>query len=73
VKINGQPLDPVKKYRVAIPDFMLKGGDDYSMFAGQTVIVGPESGDLLVTALEKYIAAKSPVSPAIDGRITILR
>ena len=72
VHVNGQPLDLAKKYRVAIADFMLTGGDEYSMFANQTVLVGPQSGGLLVTALEKYIAAKGTVSPAIDGRITVL-
>ena len=73
VKVNGQPLDLAKKYTVAIADFMLTGGDEYSMFANQTVLVGPQSGGLLVTALEKFLAAKGTVSPETDGRITVIR
>ncbi len=73
VRVNGQPLDPAKTYTMAIPDYVLKGGDNYSMFAGQKVLVGPEAGDLLITALEQYIAEKKTVSPEIDGRIKIVR
>ena len=40
---------------------------------GQKVLVDAQSGDLLVTALEKYIAAKHDVAPSIEGRITIVR
>jgi 5'-nucleotidase / UDP-sugar diphosphatase len=71
VKINGQPLDPARTYTLALPDFMLKGGDNYTMFAGQKILVGPENGNLLVTALEKYIASKAEITQQIDGRITV--
>jgi hypothetical protein len=43
------------------------------MFIGQKVLVDSQSGDLLVTALEKYIAARHDVAPAVEGRITIAR
>ena len=71
--MGGQPLDPGKTYTVAITDYMLMGGDDYSMFASQPVLIGPQSGDLIVTALEKYIAEQREVAPVVDGRITITR
>jgi 2',3'-cyclic-nucleotide 2'-phosphodiesterase (5'-nucleotidase family) len=71
VRINGAPLDPNKTYTVAIPDFVLKGGDGYTMFAGQRVLVGPEAGNLIVEALEKYVAATREIAPKIDGRITL--
>lgn len=71
VTVNGQPLDPARSYTLAIPDFVLKGGDDYTMFAGQKVLVGPETGDLLVTALEHFVASKGDVTQQIDGRITL--
>src|SRR5205085_2507982 len=73
VVVNGQPLDLDKTYTLALPDYVLKGGDGYTMFRGARVIVGPESGNLIVAALEKYIAAKRQVSPATEGRITIER
>jgi hypothetical protein len=43
------------------------------MFPGQKVLVDPQSGDLTVLALEKYIAKKGTVSPSIEGRIVIAR
>ena len=73
VRVNGAPLDPDKTYTVAIPDFVLRGGDDYTMFAGQRVLISPEAGNLIVTALEKYVAGRRRDRPAVDGRITIGR
>ena len=69
--VNGQPLDPNKVYTVAIPDFVLKQGDGYTMFTGQPVRVGPEAGNLISAALEEYVTAKSEIAPAIEARITI--
>jgi 2',3'-cyclic-nucleotide 2'-phosphodiesterase (5'-nucleotidase family) len=71
VKVNGQPLDPNTIYTVAIPDFVLKQGDGYTMFAGQKVRVGPETGNMISNALEQYVAAKREVAPAVEGRIVI--
>jgi 5'-nucleotidase len=73
VTVQGQPLDPNRTYTVAIPDFMLLGGDGYRMFGGQKVLVGPESGTLMAVALERYITAQPSLAPAIDGRIAISR
>ena len=71
VMVNGRPLDPNKSYTVAVPDFLLKQGDGYTMFVGQPVRAGPEAGNLISTALEQYVAAKHEVAPAVEGRITI--
>jgi 2',3'-cyclic-nucleotide 2'-phosphodiesterase (5'-nucleotidase family) len=71
IRVNGQPLDLSRTYTVALPDFVMSGGDGYAMFAGQRVLVDARSGDLVVTALEKYIAARGTISPAIEGRVTI--
>lgn len=73
VRVNGQPLDETRSYTVAIPDFLLAGGDGYTMFGGGKVLIGPEAGNLMVSSLEKYVAAKGDVAPELDGRITIVR
>jgi 2',3'-cyclic-nucleotide 2'-phosphodiesterase (5'-nucleotidase family) len=73
VRVGGQPLDPNKVYTVALTDYMLMGGDDYAMFVNQPVVIGPEAGGLIVTALEKYMADRVEVAPAADGRIAITR
>jgi 2',3'-cyclic-nucleotide 2'-phosphodiesterase (5'-nucleotidase family) len=71
VRVNGTPLDPEKRYRVAIPDYIFKGGDGYTMFPGGDVLVAPEAGDLIVSALEKFIATRHEIAPAVEGRITV--
>lgn len=73
VVVNGQRLDLDRAYSLATPDFVLKGGDEYSMFAGQRVLVGPEAGDLVEQALEQYVAATGVIDQQVDGRITIVR
>jgi 5'-nucleotidase / UDP-sugar diphosphatase len=73
VRVADQPLDPNRTYTVALPDFLLKGGDGYSMWSGQRVLVDAETGDLMVSVLEKYVADKVNVTQTIDGRITVLR
>jgi 5'-nucleotidase len=71
VQVNGQPLNTDRTYTIAIPDFLLKGGDNYTMFSGRRVLVAPEGGPMLVNAIEKAVVAQSPIAPRNDGRITI--
>jgi 5'-nucleotidase len=71
VRVNGQLLDLKRTYTVAISDYALKEGDDYTMFKNQPLRVGPEAGNLISSAFEKYVAAKGDVAPAVEGRITI--
>jgi 5'-nucleotidase len=72
VRINGEPIEAARHYTVAVPDYILKGGDSYSMLARQRVLVGPEAGNLLVNVVEKYVAAQRTVAPAVEGRIKVL-
>ncbi|MGE0703671.1 MAG: bifunctional UDP-sugar hydrolase/5'-nucleotidase [Vicinamibacterales bacterium] len=72
VAVDGEPLDPQRLYRLALPNFVLLGGDGYSMFEGQRVIVGPETGPTIPTALERHIAGRE-LSPATENRIVITR
>jgi 2',3'-cyclic-nucleotide 2'-phosphodiesterase (5'-nucleotidase family) len=71
VTVNGQPLDPNKTYTVAVPDFILKQGDGYTMFTGQPLRVAPEAGNMISTALEHYVTAKQQLEPTVETRITI--
>ena len=73
VRVGGQPLDADKVYTLALPDYVLKGGDDYAMFAGQKVLISPEAGDLMLGVLEQYVGAHPNLAPALDGRIKLMR
>ncbi|MBP7867940.1 MAG: bifunctional metallophosphatase/5'-nucleotidase [Acidobacteria bacterium] len=68
IAVGGQALDESRTYRVTINDFLLKGGDGYEIFSRcKTPVIGPPVRDTLV----EYIRAHSPVSPAMEGRITV--
>ncbi len=64
------PLDLNAMYKVVTNDFMRRGGDNYLMF--RDFAVNPyDFGPLLDEALADYFRAFSPVTPVIEGRITI--
>jgi 5'-nucleotidase len=73
VTVQGRPLDLNKRYTVAMPDYVLLGGDGYDMFAAEEILVRPESGTRMAQALEQYIAARGEVGPSIEGRIRMSR
>jgi len=33
--------------------------------------VAPEAGTLIATAVEKYVASRHEIAPAVEGRITV--
>ncbi len=69
VTVGGKPLQPDKTYRVATNDFLLAGGDGYSMLArGQNATyVGSTLSSIVIDALK----ARGQVTAAVEGRITI--
>jgi 2',3'-cyclic-nucleotide 2'-phosphodiesterase (5'-nucleotidase family) len=61
------PIGPADTVRIVTLDYLLAGGDGYSMFeAGRNV---RQPGDALLDVAADYVAAHSPVAPAVDGRI----
>jgi 5'-nucleotidase / UDP-sugar diphosphatase len=72
VRVGEAPLSLDRAYTVAIPNYLLEGGDGYDMFGGAPLVRSPESGNLIVTALENFIAARGEIAPAVEGRITIV-
>jgi 2',3'-cyclic-nucleotide 2'-phosphodiesterase (5'-nucleotidase family) len=53
--------------RLVTNDFMLTGGDGYTIFASATNVAQPGDG-LLEIAID-YVTAHSPVSAAVEGRL----
>ena len=69
VSFGGAPLDPIATFRVVTNDFMLVGGDGYTAFTkGSNPL---NTGFILSDVVQEYIAAHSPVSQKVDGRITV--
>ncbi len=61
------PIGPSDPVRFVTNDFMLTGGDGYTVFAQGTNVQNP-GDDLLEVAIE-YVTANSPVAPVVEGRI----
>jgi 2',3'-cyclic-nucleotide 2'-phosphodiesterase (5'-nucleotidase family) len=70
VRIGGAPLDPEKKYRAAMNDFLAAGGDRFDAFREGT---GAAAGGSFRDAVLEYLRTRSPVSPRVEGRITVVR
>lgn len=69
VTVDGRPLDPNKQYTLATNDYMLSGGDGYTMVASARVLVGTNGAPLLVTLIDRAIQQQKTIAPATDGRI----
>lgn len=58
VMIMGQPLDPMKMYKVATNDFVAAGGDGYSSFGDATTAAEyGDMADIVIEHIEKYSIA----------------
>jgi 5'-nucleotidase/UDP-sugar diphosphatase len=62
------PLDLKATYKVATNDFNRRGGDDYKMFA-EKAINPYDFGPTLDKVVADYIAAHSPITRAVEGRV----
>jgi 5'-nucleotidase len=66
IQLNGRRIAPTDRIRVAASDFLLGGGDGFTVFAESTdplSIVGD------IEALVDYFKARSPISPPRENRI----
>ena len=62
-------LDPAGSYRVATINFLLAGGDGYTVMSQGTNKL--DTGLLDVDVTTEYIVARSPVNPQVEGRIIV--
>jgi 5'-nucleotidase/UDP-sugar diphosphatase len=72
VKVNGQPLDLGKTYLMATQNFMMTGGDGYSMLKGLPGMF--ETSAFQRDAVMAWIARKGTLNPADyeDNRINLV-
>ncbi|SDG47862.1 5'-nucleotidase [Sinosporangium album] len=69
IAINGQPVAETRQVRVAANNFLIGGGDGFSVFTQGTDLW---SGPLDIDALVDYLGARSPVAPPATDRITLV-
>jgi len=66
IRLNGVPIEPTQRYRVTANEFLAGGSDGFRVFASGTDRL---RGVLDAEALERYLAAHSPVSAPTITRI----
>ena len=71
VRIGSAPLDPTAHYTLAVPDFLVDGGDGYRVLTFARVAVDKQAGPSLTDAIARAVAASGALQPHTDGRIVI--
>jgi len=67
--VDGRKLVDDRRYRMAVNDFMVTGGDGFSMLADKPRL---ESGAVLLDALELYARRlPQPIEPPAVGRFQV--
>ena len=69
VLVNGELLDPERRYTLATNSYTAAGGDGYAMLATAKPLVFPQDGPGLVETLYDAITRAGVISPATEGRI----
>ncbi|MBG9795057.1 5'-nucleotidase [Paenibacillus dendritiformis] len=66
VKVGGKALEEDKTYHVATNDFLIAGGDGYSMFMNKKSL---DTGVTLYEVVEQYMKAKKEIAGKLEQRI----
>lgn len=66
--VGGRPLDPAARYSLATFEFLMGGGDGYTMLQQAKVLVAPAYGPMDSDLILERLKA-GPIAPVADGRI----
>ena len=69
VSIGGAPLDESKIYKVAINDFLARGGDNYVQFRDAKRITPDNDAPLQANQVMAYVRRLGTVRPRVEGRM----
>jgi 5'-nucleotidase/UDP-sugar diphosphatase len=69
MQVDGAPLAEEKSYRVAIVDFLARGGDDYAMFREAKRVTPDNDAPLLVNEVVDYVRKLGTVRSVVEGRV----
>jgi len=67
--VGGGPLDEETTYSVAVPSYLVRGGDGYTAFARGRVVISEASGPQVAQLILDAIIARGTIAPTTDGRI----
>jgi 5'-nucleotidase len=67
--VGGRTLDDDAAYTVAVPSYLVRGGDGYTAFARGRALVDGTSGPQVAQIVMDAIVARGAIAPTTDGRI----
>jgi 5'-nucleotidase / UDP-sugar diphosphatase len=70
MQVAGAALDEGRVYRVAVVDFLARGGDDYAMLREARRVTPDNDAPLLVNEVVDYVRKLGVVRAGVDGRMT---
>ena len=71
MKVDGEPLDENRIYRVATNDYMVGGGDGYTMFRDAPLVLPATDAPLLSTDVMDYIKRLGTVRTVAGDRLVL--
>lgn len=71
IRAGGVPLDDARIYKVAVNDFMARGGDGYVQFRDARRVLEDQDSPLLANEVMVYIRKLGTVKTAAEGRIVL--
>lgn len=69
LEVAGKPVEVNKIYRVAILDFLARGGDDYATFRTAKRVTPDADAPLLANEVIAYLKSLGTVRTVVEGRI----
>ena len=67
MRLQGEPIDPARQYRVTVNSFMAEGGDGFTLLlSGADRLGGPQDVDAVLA----WLRTRSPAQPDGAARIT---
>jgi 5'-nucleotidase len=70
IKLNGTPVTDTQSIKIAANNFLMGGGDGFSVFTQSS---DTWSGPIDLDAFTAYLSARSPISPSPADRITFVK
>jgi 2',3'-cyclic-nucleotide 2'-phosphodiesterase (5'-nucleotidase family) len=69
MQVGGAPLDEGRVYRVAVLDYLARGGDDYVMFRDAKRITPDNDAPMMVNEVVQYLRRIGTARTGVEGRV----
>ena len=69
MRVGGAALDESKIYRVAVLDYLARGGDDYTMFRDARRITPDNDAPILINEVVEYLRKLGTLRTGVEGRV----